>query len=68
MFDATRANGLSGGFGQCIQSFSGAWTPANPLLPEPWQVFDLGCTYGWVHKITGARRFTHLQQTGRGNS
>lgn len=28
-------------------------------MPEPWQVFDLGCTYGWVHKDTGARRFTH---------
>ena len=40
----------------------------RPFLLEPWQVFDLGCTYGWVHKDTGARRFTYTyNKRARGN-
>ena len=35
---------------------------------QPWQIFDLGCLYGWVDMHTGARRFTtSLNVRGRGN-
>ena len=40
----------------------------KPIALEPWQVFDLGCTYGWVHKDTGARRFSKTyNKRARGN-
>ncbi len=40
----------------------------KPIELEPWQVFDLGCTYGWVHRDTGARRFTRTyNKRARGN-
>ena len=35
---------------------------------QPWQVFDLGCTYGWVNRNTGARRFKRTyNKRARGN-
>lgn len=55
VFDTTRADRIIRWFGQCIQ-VRGV-DAGKPIVPEPWQVFDLGCTYGWVHKDTGARRF-----------
>lgn len=66
VFDATRADRIIRWFGQCIQ-VRGV-DAGKPIVPEPWQVFDLGCTYGWVHKDTGARRFTHTyNKRARGN-
>lgn len=55
VFDTTRADRILKFFGQCIQHrgiFSG-----RPIELQPWQVFDIGCLYGWVHKDTGYRRF-----------
>jgi phage terminase large subunit-like protein len=36
----------------------GEWAFKRQLVTlEPWQVFGLACTFGWVHKKTGLRRF-----------
>ena len=55
VFDATRADRIIRWFGQCIQ-VRGVYA-GQPVEPQPWQVFDQGCLYGWVHRETGARRF-----------
>ena len=66
VFDTTRADRIIRWFGQCIQ-IRGV-DAGKPIELEPWQVFDLGCTYGWVHRETGARRFTHTyNKRARGN-
>lgn len=66
VFDTTRADRIIRWFGQCLQ-IRGV-DAGKPIRLEPWQVFDLGCTYGWVHKDTGARRFTHTyNKRARGN-
>ncbi len=66
VFDATRADRIIRWFGQCVQvrgPFAG-----QPVELQPWQVFDQGCIYGWVHKDTGARRFNRTySKRGRGN-
>ena len=66
MFDTTRADRIIRWFGQCIQVRGVEQARAIEL--QPWQVFDLGCTYGWVHKDTGARRFSRTyNKRARGN-
>lgn len=55
VFDTTRADRIIRWFGQCIQ-VRGV-EQREPIQLQPWQIFDLGCVYGWVHKDTGARRF-----------
>lgn len=36
----------------------GEWAFKRQLVTlEPWQLFGLACTFGWVHKKTGLRRF-----------
>lgn len=66
VFDATRADRIIRWFGQCTQIRGVEQLQAIQL--QPWQVFDLGCTYGWVHKDTGARRFKRTyNKRGRGN-
>ena len=66
VFDTTRADRIIRWFGQCVQ-IRGV-DAGKPIVLEPWQVFDLGCVYGWVHKDTGARRFTHTyNKRARGN-
>ncbi len=66
VFDTTRADRIIRWYGQCIQirgPFAG-----QPVQPQPWQIFDSGCLYGWVHKDTGVRRFTRsLNVRARGN-
>lgn len=66
VFDTTRADRIIKWFGQCIQVrgvFQG-----QPIDPQPWQIFDQGCLYGWVHMETGARRFsTSYNKRARGN-
>lgn len=57
VFDTTRADRIIRWFGQCNQ-VRGV-DAGKPIGLEPWQVFDLGSVYGWVHKDSGARRFTH---------
>lgn len=66
VFDTTRADRIIRWFGQCVQVRS---TEARcPIQIQPWQVFDLGCVYGWVHKDTGARRFRRTyNKRARGN-
>lgn len=66
VFDTTRADRIIRWFLQCTQ-IRGAGQ-ATPIELEPWQVFDLGCTYGWVHKDSGARRFKRTyNKRARGN-
>lgn len=66
VFDTTRADRIIRWFGQCIQSRG--VEAGQPIALQPWQVFDLGCTYGWVHKDTGARRFSRTyNKRARGN-
>lgn len=66
IFDTTRADRIVRWFRQCVQIRG---VDAGKIVElEPWQVFDLGCVYGWVHKDTGARRFTHTyNKRERGN-
>ena len=66
VFDATRADRILRWFGQCNQSRG--VEAGLPIQLQPWQVFDLGCTYGWVHRDTGARRFNRTyNKRARGN-
>lgn len=66
VFDTTRADRIIRWFGQCIQVRGVEQREAIQL--QPWQIFDLGCTYGWVHKDTGARRFKRTyNKRARGN-
>ena len=66
VFDTTRADRIIRWFGQCIQ-VRGV-EQRSPIELQPWQIFDLGCTYGWVHKDTGARRFKRTyNKRARGN-
>lgn len=66
VFDTTRADRIIRWFGQCIQVRGVEQRESIQL--QPWQVFDLGCTYGWVHKDTGARRFKRTyNKRARGN-
>ena len=66
VFDTTRADRIVRWFGQCCQSRG--VEQGQPIRLQPWQVFDLGCTYGWVHKDTGRRRFNRTyNKRARGN-
>lgn len=66
VFDTTRADRIIRWFGQCIQVRGVEQREAIQL--QLWQVFDLGCTYGWVHRDTGARRFKRTyNKRARGN-
>lgn len=65
VFDTTRADRIILWFGQCIQTRG--VEQGRPIELQPWQVFDLGCLYGWVQKDTGARRFNEsYNKRGRG--
>ena len=66
VFDTTRADRIIRWFGQCIQARG--VEAGKPITLQPWQIFDLGCTYGWVEKDTGARRFSRTyNKRARGN-
>lgn len=66
VFDTTRADRIIRWFQQCNQVRGVG--QATPIDLEPWQVFDLGCTYGWVHMDSGARRFKRTyNKRARGN-
>lgn len=40
----------------------------QPIVLQPWQVFDLSNSYGWVSQATGARRFKRCySKRARGN-
>lgn len=66
VFDTTRADRIYRWFSVC-RHVRGVFQ-GQPITLQPWQQFDLGCIYGWVHKDTGARRFGRvLSKRGRGN-
>lgn len=66
VFDTTRADRIIRWFQQCNQVRGVG--QSTPIDLEPWQVFDLGCTYGWVHMDSGARRFKRTyNKRARGN-
>lgn len=66
VFDTTRADRIIRWFSLCNQSRGPE--AGQPIKLQDWQVFDLGCVYGWVHKDTGVRRFTiTYEKRARGN-
>ena len=57
VFDESRADRIFDWFEMCCYHVRGPF--AGQLIQLlPFQYFDLGCLFGWVHKDTGARRFT----------
>lgn len=66
IFDETRADRIINWYNQCIQ-VRGV-EAGKPIALQPWQIFDLGCTYGWVRKDDGTRRFNRTyNKRARGN-
>jgi phage terminase large subunit-like protein len=66
VFDETRADRIFNYFLFC-QHVRGEFS-GQPIELEPWQKFDLGFIFGWVHKDTGARRIkTAYIRIARGN-
>lgn len=67
VFDCTRADRIYDAFRKmrhCRGVFQG-----QPIELQPWQQFDLGVLYGWVHKDTGYRRFNQsLNKRARGTA
>ena len=66
VFDVTRADRIIRWYDHCIQVRGPE--AGKPIHLQDWQIFDLGCVYGWVHKETGARRFNRTyNKRARGN-
>ena len=67
VFDCTRADRIYEAFRRmrhCRGVLQG-----QPIELQPWQQFDLGVLYGWVHKDTGYRRFNRsLNKRSRGTA
>ncbi len=67
VFDETRANRIFDWFEKCCCHVRGPYAGQTIQL-LPFQYFDLGCVFGWVHKDTGQRRFsTSFNMRARGN-
>lgn len=67
VFDESRANRIFRWFSECCRHVRGPFS-GRPIILEPFQMFDLGCLFGWVHKDTGRRRFKKsYNQRARGN-
>lgn len=67
IFDESRADRIYEWFSRCCRHVRGPFSGQTILL-EPFQKFDLGVLFGWVHKESGVRRFTKsYNQRGRGN-
>jgi phage terminase large subunit-like protein len=67
VFDESRADRIFDWFEKCCRHVRG---PFSGQLIEllPFQKFDLGCVFGWVHMDTGKRRFRKaLHLRARGN-
>lgn len=66
VFDESRADRIFQWFGLC-RHVRGVFH-GTPIELQPWQKFDQGCLYGWVHKDTGIRRFRKAyHKRARGN-
>jgi phage terminase large subunit-like protein len=67
VFDETRADRIFEWFSRCCRHVRGPFS-GQPISLEPFQKFDLGCLFGWVHKDSGKRRFSKsYNQRARGN-
>ena len=67
IFDESRADRIFDWFEKCCRHVRGPFS-GSPIILEPFQMFDLGCLFGWVHKQTGRRRFKKsYNQRARGN-
>jgi len=55
IFDEAKADRIYAWFGYC-KHVEGPLA-GQPIVLEPFQMFDLGCIFGWVHGETGLRRF-----------
>jgi len=56
VFDETRANRIFDWFSMCCKHVRGVFSGQFIEL-LPFQKYDLGCLFGWVHKDSGRRRF-----------
>lgn len=67
VFDESRANRIFDWFERCCRHVRGPFS-GELIQLEPFQKFDLGCIFGWVHKDTGRRRFKKsFNERARGN-
>ena len=55
VFDEARANKIATWF-SFLRHVEGPLA-GTPINLEPFQIFDLGSIFGWVHRFTGLRRF-----------
>src|SRR5690606_19963248 len=68
VFDESRANRIFDWFSRCCRHIRGPYA-GQPIELAPFQKFDLGCIFGWIHKDTGRRRFKKaFIMVGRGNA
>jgi len=67
VFDESRADRIFNWFERCCRHVRGPY--AGELIElQPFQKFDLGCTFGWVRMETGQRRFRKaFNMRARGN-
>lgn len=66
IFDEERANRIYTWFRYC-KHVEGPLA-GSPIELQPFQQFDLGCVFGWVHMTTGYRRFEKVyEQMARKN-
>lgn len=67
VFDESRANRIFDWFERCCRHVRGPFS-GQLIKLEPFQKFDKGCLFGWVHKDTGKRRFKKaFEMRARGN-
>ena len=67
VFDESRADRIIAWFKVC-RHVRGAFS-GQPIDLEPWQIFDLGNVFGWVHKDTGKRKYkTAYIRSSRGSA
>jgi len=67
VFDETRADRIIRWFLEC-RHVMGVYAD-QPIVLLDWQKFDYGCTFGWVHKDSGKRRFkTSYNRVARGHA
>lgn len=67
VFDCTRADRIYKAF--ALARHSRGVLQGQPIELQPWQQFDLGVLYGWVHMVTGYRRFNRsLNERCRGTA
>lgn len=67
VFDESRANRIFDWFERCCRHVRGPFS-GELIALQPFQKFDLGNIFGWVHKDTGRRRFKKsYNKRARGN-